>query len=104
MTSFGLFGLSRRNGHTKPSAWLCAALATWRRRSPAFLRPTRSQSTQGKKRSSGAVTGKGGLFLNALARNQMLPVRAVEGSVQAAMNGAERATSFQSCRRCWSFL
>lgn len=36
-------------------------LATWRRRRPAFLRPACSQCTQ-KKKSSGAVTGKGGSF------------------------------------------
>lgn len=60
-----------------------------------------------KKKSTVAVTGKGGSFLHALARDQMLPVRAVEGAVQAAMNGAARITSLQSScrrRRCWSFL
>ncbi len=75
-------------------------LATWRRRRPAFPRP--ACSLDGAK-SSGAVTGKtGGLFLNASARDQMLPVRAVEGAGRQRFCGGiqrwmEKSAQLLSC-------
>ncbi len=91
--------------------WEIHLLATWRCCRPAFLR--RTCSLDGAK-SSGAVTGNVGLFLNALARDQMLPVRAVEGAGRQRFSSgtqraqrAQRTTSLQlfcCCLRCWSFL
>lgn len=57
----------------------------------ARIPASHSVAWQSKKKSSGAVTGKGGLFLNALARDQMLPVRAVEEpSRQRFFRGTQR--------------
>lgn len=74
--------------HTSPRPGHVEALQT---RIPA----SRFDSARGgeKKKSSEAVTGirrreeEGGLFLNALAPDQMLPVRAVEGAGSASAGG-----------------
>lgn len=91
-------------------------LATWRRRRPAFLRPTCSLDSA---KSSRAVTGKkgrggGGSLFEGFSLRSDAPCAGCGGSRQtallqrdSAMNGAKRTTSFQSCcrcLRCWTFL